>query len=215
MNSIIEQTVAYVQHTLAGDATGHDWWHIYRVWQQAIRLAEVEGADLQVVQLAALLHDIADWKSHGGDFTVGPRVAGEWLQAIGVETVICEHVCSIIANVSFKGAAHRSGMASIEGKVVQDADRLDALGALGIARTFAFGGSRGNQIYDPAIQPIDHTSIESYISADGPVINHFYEKLLLLKDRLHTEEARRIAEGRHAFMQEFLTHFFAEWAGSD
>jgi len=180
-----------------------------------IRLAATEAVDQQVVQLAALLHDIADWKAHDGDLTVGPRKAREWMQTLEVDSVIIEHVCEIIATMSFKGAFDDSQLATMEGKIVQDADRLDAVGALGIARTFAYGGHKNRLIYDPNIAPAIHTSVESYLRSETPTINHFYEKLLLLKDRLHTPEARRIAEGRHAFMQLFLERFFAEWDGSD
>lgn len=170
-----------------------------------------EGADLLVVELAALLHDIADWKFAGGDETAGPRAAREWLERLGVPTDVTNHVCAIIAQMSFKGAGVQSTMPTIEGKVVQDADRLDALGAIGIARAFAYGGHRGSPIHDPDLKPVLHTSFEHYKAGRGSTINHFHEKLLLLKDRMNTATGRRLARERHEFMVEFLQRFEREW----
>jgi uncharacterized protein len=208
----IARTAEHVKSTLQADAA-HDWFHIERVWKLARRLAKDEGADLFVVELAALLHDIADWKFHGGDDTAGPRVAGEWLDRLGVAAQTREHVCEIIAHLSFKGAGVNDAMATLEGQVVQDADRLDALGAIGIARTFAYGGHKGQPLYNPEVKPVLHESFAAYKSNEGNSLNHFYEKLLLLKDRLKTRSARKIAEARHAYMEEFVARFLAEWKG--
>lgn len=208
---LIDRTVAYVRQTLADDHSGHDWWHIERVRRLGRFIARREQADALVVELSALLHDIADWKFHGGDLTAGPRAAREWLQANSVHAPIVDHVCDIISQISFKGAGVSTEMSTLEGKCVQDADRLDAIGAIGIARTFAFGGHFGRPIYDPAIPYEHHASFADYKSKSGPTINHFYEKLLLLKDRMQTETGRKLALERHAFMEAFLNQFFEEW----
>jgi uncharacterized protein len=165
------------------------------------------------VELAALLHDIADWKAHDGDSMVGPRMAREWLSSIGLAPEVIEHVCQIIAGISFKGAGVEQPVLRLEGMVVQDADRLDALGAIGIARAFAYGGAKGRLIYDPAIKPMEHRTAESYLKDGGTTINHFYEKLLLLKDRMNTATGRAIAEERHRFMEDYLRRYFEEWEG--
>ena len=208
---IVERTAAYVKQRLAADSSGHDWWHVYRVWHNARCIAEVEKADLFIVGLAALLHDIADWKFHAGDDSVGPRMAREWLEELQVDPPTIDHVCQIIAGLSFKGAGVQTSMASLEGRVVQDADRLDALGAIGIARTFAYGGHAGRALYDPNVPPEQHLTFEAYKKSSGPTVNHFYEKLLLLKDRMNTLAGRRMADDRHRFMETFLERFFAEW----
>lgn len=212
---IVKNTAAYVKEVLQQDSSGHDWWHVYRVWQMAIKIGRREGVALFVVELAALLHDIADFKLHAGDETVGPRLARSWLEQQGVDRPTLDHVVEIIETMSFKGANVGTPMRSREGMVVQDADRLDALGAIGIARTFAFGGFKGRAIYDPEVSPQYHHSFEAYKTSSGPTINHFYEKLLLLKERMNTDTAKRIAAGRHEFMELFLAHFFMEWAGQD
>jgi len=196
---------------MQGESSGHDWWHIYRVWQTSLYIAAREKVDRDVVQLAALLHDIGDWKFHDGDESVGPRLTREWLQSLAVDENIIDHVCTIIANLSFKGADVKAAPLSAEGQVVQDADRLDAIGAIGIARAFAYGGSKGREMHDPDAAPILHSSFEQYKASRGTTINHFHEKLLLLKDRLNTATARVLAEGRHTFMLEFLKHFDEEW----
>jgi uncharacterized protein len=208
---ILEQTAEHVRQMLAGDSSGHDWWHIERVRAMALAIGRGEGADLHVVELAALLHDIADWKFHGGDDDLGPRRAAEWLSGLDVEPAVIEHVSEIIRQVSFKGAEVATPMHSLEGQVVQDADRLDAVGAIGIARAFAYGGHAGRALYDPAVAAEGHVSFEAYKKNSGPTINHFHEKLLLLKDRMNTPTARRLAEGRHQFMVDFLRRFHAEW----
>lgn len=213
---LIRATEDFVRSRLEGEGTGHDWDHIVRVRNLAVRLAQAEGGcDLTVVELAALLHDIADWKFHGGDDSAGPRVSREWLASQGVEEAVIAHVCDIIAHLSFKGAGVETRMATKEGMLVQDADRLEALGAIGIARAFAYGGAKGRQFYDPAVKPVMHASFEAYKKNAAPTVNHFYEKLFLLADRMNTETARRLARKRHRFMEEFLERFYAEWNGVD
>jgi uncharacterized protein len=209
----LDKTYEFVKEKLSQDSTGHDWWHIERVRRNALLIAQSEAVDCFVVELGALLHDIADWKFNGGDLTEAPRVAAEWLSEIGVDSEVIDHVCDIIANVSFKGAKVKTPMRTREGLVVQDADRLDALGAVGIARTFAYGGHANRSIYEPDVPPEEHASFEQYKSSRGHTINHFYEKLLLIKDRLNTKSARAIAEERHRFMEAFLDRFFDEWNG--
>lgn len=210
---IIFQTEQFIKNKLQGEGSGHDWWHVYRVWKNAVHLGAIEGADLFAVELAALLHDIADWKFNDGDEEEGPNQAGIWLRSIGVDEPTVGHVCSIIRGLSFKGANVESNMATLEGRIVQDADRLDAIGAIGIARTFAYGGYKGREIYNPSIKPVRHNSFEEYKSNTAPTLNHFYEKLLLLKDLMNTETAKKLAEGRNKFMEEFLDKFYKEWEG--
>ena len=212
---IIQKTADHVRTLLTGDSTGHDWFHIERVRNTALSIAHEEGADLFVVELAALLHDVADWKFADGDHTASPRAARRWLQTLPVAPELIEHVEDIIATLSFKGAGVATPMRSLEGQIVQDADRLDALGAIGIARTFAYGGHKGQPLYDPATPPVLHESFAAYKSNKGNTLNHFYEKLLLLKDRLNTLAARKLAEKRHAFMEEFVARFLAEWNGEE
>ncbi|MDX9990626.1 MAG: HD domain-containing protein [Anaerolineales bacterium] len=212
---IIAQTEAYVRETLAAGGAGHDWWHVYRVWKNALHIAQTEPVDLFVVELAALLHDIADHKFHGGDERIGPETARAWLEKLNVAENVSAHVTEIIATLSFKGANVPSPMRTAEGRVVQDADRLDAIGAIGIARAFAYGGSKGRLLHDPNLPLEFHESFESYKNSPAPTINHFYEKLLLLKDLMNTETARKIAVGRHQYMQDFLKQFHAEWEGQD
>jgi len=196
---------------LRHEGSGHDWRHIERVRNLARIIAREEGADLYICEMAALLHDLADAKI-AGDEATGQRRVRDWLVAQEVEPSGVERVMEIIATMSFAGG-NRPPMATLEGRVVQDADRLDAIGAVGIARTFAYGGSRGRLLYDPDIPPQAHASAEAYHASDAPTINHFYEKLLLLKERMHTPYARRLAEARHAYMEAFLAEFYAEWAG--
>lgn len=212
-NDILEATAQFARQTLEGEGSGHDWWHIHRVRENAMAIGRAEGADLFVVELAALLHDIADWKFHDGDAEAGPRVSGEWLTEQGVEAAVIDHVCDIIRKLSFKGAGVNTDMPTLEGRVVQDADRLEAIGAMGVARCFAYGGHKSRPIYDPESEPTPHGSFEEYKKTSGSTINHFYEKLLLLKDRMQTPTGRRLAEGRHAFMESFLKQFFAECEG--
>lgn len=210
---MIDATVSFVKKTLAGAEGGHDWFHIERVWKNALTIAEKEGGDLLVIQLAALLHDIADSKFHGGDETVGPWLAADFMQSQDVPEPVRQHVIKIIENISFKGGYAHSDFTSVELYVVRDADRLDAMGAIGIARAFNFGGFKGRPLYDPGIPPQVGMSKEEYKKAHGPTINHFYEKLLLLKDLMHTETGKKMAGERHAFMVSFLDRFYKEWKG--
>lgn len=213
--TIIQQTAEHVRALLEGESSGHDWWHIARVWHMARRIAADEQVDSLVVELAALLHDIGDHKFHDGDETIGPRLAREWLEQVGVPADVTDHVVEIIRDLSFKGADVVTGMRTREGMVVQDADRLDAIGAIGVARAFAYGGSKGRALHDPDEAPQMHSSFEQYKNSKSSTINHFYEKLLLLKDRFNTEAGRRIAGQRHQFMQEYLDQFLSEWDGDD
>lgn len=211
---LIARTAAYVQGTAAGEGS-HDWFHVERVWKAATRLCDAEKADRTVVELAALLHDVADWKFHGGDDSAGPRAAREWLSSLGVGETTITHVCEIIAKLSFKGAGVTTEMPTLEGRCVQDADRLDAIGAIGIARAFAYGGHKGRALYDPAVPPTPHDSFDAYKKNAGPTLNHFYEKLLLLHDRMQTESGRQWAAARHEYMAAFVKHFLSEWDGED
>lgn len=212
-SAIVERTREHVRELFENEGTGHDYWHIDRVRVMALRLADEEGADAFVVELAALLHDIADWKFHHGDLTAGPRRARAWLTELETDPAVVDHVVEIIENVSFKGAGVGTPMRTVEGSVVQDADRLDAIGAIGIARTFAYGGHRNQPIHDPRATPEPHESFEAYRDSAGGTICHFHEKLLLLRDRMHTDAARRIAEERHRYMEAFLERFHREWEG--
>lgn len=214
--SAVKQTEEYVKKKQEGESSGHDWWHTCRVWKMSLRIAKEEkDSDLFVVQLAALLHDIEDWKFHEGDDSIGLKVAREWLEKMQVEENTISHVCEIIKNLSFKGAGVKSIMKTKEGMSVQDADRLDGIGAIGIARAFAYGGSKQREIYNPNIMPEKHETKEQYFNSKGTTVNHFYEKLLLLKGLMNTETARKIAEERHKFMEEFLDRFFKEWEGNE
>ena len=213
MREVIQHIVDDVKRRFDGESTGHDWWHIYRVWQMAKRIGAEEHADSFVVELAALLHDIADWKFHDGDETAGSREARKILAGYGVDEAAINHVCDIIDNVSFKGAGVPANQKTIEGKVVQDSDRLDAIGAIGIARAFAYGGKKERSLHDPAHAPAEHSTKEAYFNNRSTTLNHFYEKLLLLKDRMNTETGKKIAGGRHSFMERYLEQFYAEWGG--
>ena len=210
---IIDKTCKFVEDKLSGDGSGHDWWHIFRVWTLAKKIAVEEKAQVKIVELGALLHDIADWKFHDGDDSIGPEIAREFLNNHDVEPNLSDSVVEIISTVSYKGAGVATPMKTLEGKIVQDADRLDAIGALGIARTFAYGGYKNRLIYHPEEKPVLHESYEDYKKNEGHTINHFYEKLLLLKERMNTNTGKRIAEGRHKFMQSFLDQFYREWDG--
>jgi uncharacterized protein len=208
---LINPTVTYVKKELTHAEGGHDWWHIQRVWQLARHIGSKENVDMLVVELGALLHDIADSKFHNGDETVGPEKARSFLQSIDAPESVTKHVVSIIQNISFKGGNHRPDFCSPELAVVQDADRLDALGAIGIARTFNYGGFKNRPMYDPAVTPNMTMTKEQYKQSLAPTINHFYEKLLLLKDRMNTTTAKEMAEERHRFMEQFLDQFYREW----
>ncbi|SEV94849.1 uncharacterized protein SAMN05428988_0707 [Chitinophaga sp. YR573] len=210
---ILSQTEAFVKKELAGAEGGHDWWHIYRVWQLAKHIAAEEDVNMLVVELGALLHDIADAKFHGGDESVGPAKARQFMESIQVPADVIQHVTDIIEHISFKGGQQAGKFYSPELGVVQDADRLDALGAIGIARTFNYGGFKNRAIYDPGIAPDLQMTKEQYKNSTAPTINHFYEKLLLLKDRMNTATGRKLAEERHLFMEQFLERFYKEWEG--
>lgn len=213
MQQLVDATVEYVKKELATAEGGHDWWHILRVWNLSKSIAEQEPVNALVVELAALLHDIADAKFHNGDEEVGPKKAHAFLQQLGVDDATLTHVVNIIRNLSFKGGHANSDFSSAELRVVQDADRLDAIGAIGIARAFSYGGFKGRAFYDPAIPPDLNMSKEAYKNSTAPTINHFYEKLLLLKDRMHTATGKAMAAQRHAFLEQYLEQFYAEWNG--
>jgi uncharacterized protein len=212
---VVRETCEYVKGVLRGEGSGHDWWHVRRVWRLATHICEEERADRFVVQLAALLHDISDYKLNGGDVTLGPKLARAWLEGRGVDEATVSHVCEIVGEMSFKGAGVRSRMRTPEGMIVQDADRLDAIGAVGVARAFAYGGFKGAAMYEPDEGAILHQSFEEYRGRTASTVGHFYEKLLLLKDRMNTDAARRIAAERHEFMETFLSQLFREWEGRD
>ncbi len=213
VEQIIKKTAQYVKETLTDQEAGHDWWHIERVRTMALRIAKEEGADILVVELSALLHDIADHKFHGGDETVGPRVAREWLERNKIDPAIIVQVVDIVAHQSYTSSLQAKKELSLEGKVVQDADRLDAIGAIGIARTMSYVGSKGLPIYDPTDPVKQFTSAKEYKSTKSTSINHFYEKLLLLKDKMNTETGKQLAEPRHKYMETYLDEFFSEWKG--
>ena len=210
---IINNTILFVKNQLTHAEGGHDWFHIERVYKNALLIAEEEECDLTVVKLAALLHDIADSKFHGGDETVGPKTARAFLESQNVSEDIILHVIAIIENISFKGGNFEKKFNSKELEIVQDADRLDAIGAIGIARTFNYGGFKNRPLYNPNIQPNMNMNKEEYKNSESPTLNHFYEKLLLLKDKMNTETGKKIAQKRHDFMVTFLSQFYAEWDG--
>jgi uncharacterized protein len=210
---LISQTANYVRTTLQGAEAGHDWWHINRVWNNARLIGQTEQVDMFVVELAALLHDIADSKFHNGDEEVGPRTAGNFLKTLNLDDTLIEHVQQIIRHMSFKAGFGEKGFHSKEMDVVQDADRLDAIGAIGIARAFTYGGYKNREMYDPGIAPNLNMSKEEYKNSSAPTINHFYEKLLLLKDKMNTTTGNQIAQQRHDFMLQYLEQFYGEWNG--
>ena len=210
---IINTTVSFIKTTLADAEGGHDWWHIYRVWQTAKQIAKGEKADMIVVELGALLHDIADSKFNGGDETIGPAKAKAFLESEHIDAAVIEHVVQIIANISFKGGKEQQQSKSIELDIVQDADRLDAMGAIGIARAFNYGGFKNRLLYDPNNPPDLYKTKDQYKHNNDPTINHFYEKLLLLKDRMNTTTGKQLAEERHQFMEQYLAQFYKEWEG--
>lgn len=213
MNSIIDQTILFVKETLSGAEAGHDWFHIERVFRNAQHLNETEKGDELVVALAALLHDIADSKFNNGDEEIGPRIAGDFLNSLGLAPAIITHVQQIIKNLSYKASLGEIHFHSKELDIVQDADRLDAIGAIGIARAFTYGGYKNRVLYDPEIAPNLHMNKEEYKNSTTPTINHFYEKLLKLKDLMKTESGKKIAAERHDFMLLYLDHFYKEWQG--
>ena len=215
MSSIIDQTIQFVKETLAGAEAGHDWFHIDRVYKNALAINAIESADEQVVALAALLHDIADSKFNNGDEEIGPKMAGDFLNSLALAAPVIEHVQQIIKNVSYKASLGEVTFKSAELDVVQDADRLDAIGAIGIARAFTYGGYKNRVLYDPEINPELNMTKEEYKNSTGPTINHFYEKLLLLKDLMKTGEGKKIAQQRHNFMLAYLEQFYNECDGKN
>ena len=204
----IRLTENYVRNLFENDFSGHDWWHINRVRNLALKIAGKEGGDGFVIEMSALLHDVDDWKINNEE---NSSKALEWLKIIKIPDSVSKRILDVIGQVSFKGAGVKNEAVSIEAKIVQDADRLDAIGAIGIARTFAYGGNKQRPIYLPEIKPELHINFESYKKTTAPTINHFYEKLLLLKNRLNTNTAIEIAKNRHTFMETFLEQFFKEW----
>lgn len=211
--SILDNTILFVKERLQNAEAGHDWFHVERVYKNSLLIATQEECDLNIVKLAALLHDIADSKFHNGDETVGPKVAREFLESQKASEVVISHVVNIIENISFKGGNFEKKFTSKELEIVQDADRLDALGAIGIARTFNYGGFKNRPLYLPDTAPNLHMTKEEYKNSEAPTLNHFYEKLLLLKDKMNTETGKKIALERHKFMENFLSQFYAEWEG--
>jgi uncharacterized protein len=211
--NLINDTIAFVKKELENAEGGHDWFHIERVYKNAALIANGENCDILIVQLGALLHDIADSKFHEGDETVGPKKARMFLESKNVPENTITHVVNIIENISFKGGHEAKKFTSLELDIVQDADRLDAIGAIGIARTFNYGGFKNRAIYNPEITPNLKMNKEEYKNSNAPTINHFYEKLLLLKDKMNTKTGREIAAQRHEFMELFLNQFYSEWNG--
>jgi uncharacterized protein len=211
--NLIETTIQFVKATLAQAEGGHDWFHIERVYKNAVLIAASENCDLVIVQLGALLHDIGDSKFHDGDETIGPRTARTFLESEKVAPATIDHVIAIIENISFKGGRVERKFSSIELDIVQDADRLDAIGAIGIARTFNYGGFKNRALYNPEIAPNLTMTKDEYKNNEAPTINHFYEKLLLLKDKMNTTTGKQIAQDRHRYMEDFLEQFYAEWEG--
>ncbi|MGK4566660.1 HD domain-containing protein [Flavobacterium sp. 3HN19-14] len=211
---LINTTISFVKQQLKGAEGGHDWFHIERVYKNALLIAKEEDCDLLVLQLGALLHDIADSKFHGGDESVRPMTARKFLEMQNIPEEVIAHVVNIIENISYKGGNFQKKFTSKELDIVQDADRLDALGAIGIARTFNYGGFKNRALYDPEIQPSLNMSKDEYKKSGSPTLNHFYEKLLLLKDKMNTETGKKIALQRHEFMEDFLSQFYAEWNGN-
>jgi len=208
--ALIGKTAAFVQQTLQNAEGGHDWWHISRVWNNAKRIAKGEQANGLIVELAALLHDIADAKFHNGDEEIGPKTAGDFLHSQDVDEATIHHVQQIIRHISFKAGFDKKSFHSIELDIVQDADRLDAIGAIGIARAFNYGGFKGRELYNPEVKPNLNMTKEEYKTSSAPTINHFYEKLLLLKDKMNTETGKKLAQQRHDFMLAYLEQFYLE-----
>lgn len=212
-DEVISRTADYIKQRFEAEGTGHDWWHIYRVWELSKRIAATEkSADIKIVELSALLHDIADWKFHD-DEEAGPKAARKWLEPLKVEENTIIHIEDIVRNISFKGAKVKNNLRTIEGQIIHDADKLDAIGAIGIARAFMVGGHWGRLLYDPDRKPKLHKTFRDFKNDKTDTINHFYEKLLLLKDRMYTNSGKEMAEHRHEFMEKYLKEFYAEWEG--
>lgn len=212
-SELINKTISFVKEKLNDAEGGHDWFHIERVYKNALLIAKDTDCDIRIVQLGALLHDIADSKFHNGDETIGPKTARAFLGAQNVSEEIIAHVVNIIENISYKGGNFEKKFSSVELDIVQDADRLDAIGAIGVARAFNYGGFKNRALYNPEIAPVTNMTKEEYKKNNAPTINHFYEKLLLLKDKMNTAKGKEIAAERHRFMESFLAQFYAEWEG--
>jgi uncharacterized protein len=208
---IIDKTKEYVKSKLEGEGTGHDFWHILRVYKTSIYIGKKENADLFIVELTALLHDIADWKFNAGNSDIATSLIKTWLESLGVEVHIINKITKIIETMSYKGGTTNASQETIEGQVVQDADRLDALGAIGIGRAFAYGGYKERELYNPNIKPQKYNDFSEYKKNVGTTVNHFYEKLLLLKELMNTESGKQMAKERHEFMEGYLNQFFKEW----
>ena len=209
---IIRNTAEFIQKEFSNESTGHDWWHIYRVWKDSVTLAEQEGCDIFLVEMGALLHDLSDFKFN--EEQEGKDKISNWLKGQDLEADYVAKIQEIVEDISFKGAGETSRVRSRESAVVQDADRLDAIGAVGISRAFAYGGKVGRPLYDPDTKPTEHQSFDDYKkNGNSSTINHFYEKLLLLKDRMNTDSAKKVAEDRHRYMEQFLEEFYKEWEG--
>jgi uncharacterized protein len=209
---LLKKTEEFVCQYFNQNTDGHDWWHTYRVWQLAVKISKEEkSGDLFLVEMISLLHDVDDWKLTGNKELINTI---QWLNKLQLEKNTIENICKAIKGISYKGANVNETELSIEGKIVQDADRLDAIGAIGIARAFAFGGSKHRPLYVPDDKPVMHTSYEDYKNSKGSTINHFYEKLLLLKNKMNTETAKHIANNRHTIMENYLQQFFNEWNNS-
>ncbi len=213
ISPLVDRVAQHIQSKFDGEGSGHDWHHINRVRRLAKQIAAAEGANQELAELAALVHDIADWKFHNGDDSVGPREAERLLSEEDATPEVIEQVVDIVRTISYKGAGVVTAMNTLEGQCVQDADRLDAIGAIGIARCFAYGGHAGRLMYDPGEPPVMHATAEAYKASKGHSLNHFYEKLFLLKDRMNTATGRALAEERHKYMEAFVERFLAEWNG--
>lgn len=209
--NLVERVAGHIQARFLTESSGHDWYHIKRVWQLTRQIATQEGANQEIAELGALVHDIADWKFHDGDESLGPREAERLLIREGAPREVIAPVVDIVATISYKGAGVSTAMQTLEGRCVQDADRLDAIGAIGIARCFAYGGHAGRLMYDPDEPPVMHQTAAAYKAAKGTSLNHFYEKLFLLKERMNTPSGRALAEARHQFMEDFVARFLDEW----
>uniref|UniRef100_UPI003217F80F HD domain-containing protein n=1 Tax=uncultured Draconibacterium sp. TaxID=1573823 RepID=UPI003217F80F len=205
---ILSQTENFIKQQFTGEGSGHDWWHMFRVRNLALKISKQEGGDVFIVEMAALLHDLDDWKLRNSNENSETE---RWLESLNLKESNAKKILEIIEQVSFKGAGVETKAVSLEAQIVQDADRLDAIGAIGVARTFAYGGYKNRLMYDPVVKPELHHTFEAYRNSTAPTINHFYEKLLLLKDRLNTQTAVNLAKSRHRFMEDFLEQFFNEW----
>lgn len=212
MPNIIEATKKFVKQQLPIDSTGHDWQHAFRVWTIAKHIAIIENANTLIVELAALLHDIADWKFHNGDEAKGTLIAQEFLSRQCLDKDSIDAVCNIISSISYKGSHSPTLFLTLEGQIVQDADRIEALGAIGIARAFAYGGFKNQPLYDPNLLPNTHHTFEQYKDSKNTTVNHFYEKLLLLKDKMHTQTGRSMAEHRHKFLKNYLEQLLSDFS---